>query len=182
MGLQVKIFTNGVKAILKEQRGKKPALLQVFDSENCMVAQREIQSRVQRDGSRTLEKITLRQANEGQNQIEYISTTVGNSGRWNSYRAVLPEYSDEVYINQNMTLSNMLRQSEYHKEFKNHCMALNFLGFPLQKATATPMTKFEELKATLDRMYQQWYNPKTCELRESVKPMMSSSVKKEFNI
>lgn len=182
MASQIKFFTNGVKAILREQRGKKPALLQIFDSENCMVAQREIKSNIQRDGSRKLEKISLRQAKEGQNQIEYMSTIAENSGAWNSYRAVLPECSDDVFINQHVKFSNLTSMSEYHKEFTNNCTALNFFGFPLKKPSTHPMSKLEELRATLDKMYQQWYNPQTGELRESVKPMMSSSVKKEFNI
>ena len=43
MPLQVKLFANGIKAVLKEQKGlKQPAVLRIFDKEGCLIKQREI--------------------------------------------------------------------------------------------------------------------------------------------
>ncbi|MGN0030395.1 MAG: hypothetical protein ACI37Q_00395 [Candidatus Gastranaerophilaceae bacterium] len=182
MVTQVKLFGNGIKTILKRQRGKRPALLQIFDSENCMIAQRECISRVRKDGSRELQKITLRQSKDSQGQIEYLSTIADKSGGWNSYRGVLPQYSDDIFINQHSNFPNLENLTEYHKEYIGRSGLFKYLDFPLLKASTQPMTKLEELNSTLDRMFRQWYLPKSCKLKEKVNPMMSSSIKKEFNI
>ena len=43
MVLQVsKIFSNGMKVVLKEQNGKTPGLLRVFDKDGCLIVNREI--------------------------------------------------------------------------------------------------------------------------------------------
>lgn len=81
MSLQVKMFTNGMKAILREQSGTSPALLRVSDKKGCMVAQREILKSKTFDGTKALEKMTLNADEYGVLEKTYKSVEYNSSGK-----------------------------------------------------------------------------------------------------
>lgn len=176
MGLQqIKMFSNGVKAVLTP-KGKGRQLMQVFDKENCMIAQREVQTRTSAlTGSKTLEKLTLRQNKEGANMVEYLATTSHPTRSWSSRRIVRPEYSDSVFINNNITYAGGEKDAHYFQEFFWNNSDLKHLKFPLLKRTNQTKTKFEEVRETLSAMWGQWYNPSN---KGQVKPMMPKSLEK----
>ena len=90
MALQVKLFTNGIKAVLREQRGNQPTVLRMFDKDGCMVAQRKILSKHYTTGERTLEKVTLKADYHDAYDIdlkkEYKAVTFDAKDKMNSFR------------------------------------------------------------------------------------------------
>ena len=113
MAPQVKLLANGIKAVLTAQRGSKPGLLQVFDKDNCMIAHREVLSKVNKQGERTLEKLTLRDNKYMDQQIEYLETTTRKDGSWSSSRTV--DIYGDCYINYNDIKSGK-KSVDYYKE------------------------------------------------------------------
>ena len=81
MSLQVKMFTNGMKAVLREQYGTTPALLRVFDKKGCLVAQREILKSRTFDGTKALEKMTLNADKYGTLEKTYKSVEYNSLGK-----------------------------------------------------------------------------------------------------
>lgn len=179
--MSVKIFDNGMKVVLM-QSAKRPALLQVFDKDNCMLAQREIKSTVKKDGSKLLEKLTIRQSKNADSQIEYLSikTNPSDTFLWNSRRAVCVNDSDNVYINQRESDFHGDSYSEYHIESMGNNQDFRDLKFPFVKPRIIPMSKLDELKLTLNKMWEQWHTP-TGKFRKNFKPLMPRSVKNLFN-
>lgn len=155
MAPQIKIFANGVKSVLTS-KGNGRSLLQVFDKENCMIAQREIQSKKGLfPGSKTIEKLTLRKDKESDGMIEYLSSTTGRNSSWSSSRIVYPEFGDKLYHNGN--IGNDIYYFQESTYGQNN--ALKRLDFPLLKKTNQTKTKYDELIETMDNMWKQWFNP-----------------------
>ena len=176
MGMQVKLFENGVKAVLMP-KGKGRQLMQIFNKENCMIAQREIKSDVFKDGTRRLEKLTLRKNKCEEGMIEHLtinsSLTPSSKYGWASRRTVQPEYSDSVFINDNW--SGLGDKGLYYFQEKGNS-ALNTL--PLLSKTNQTKTKLDEIRETFDAMFCQWYNPRTGLFR--TKPMMPKSIQEQI--
>lgn len=173
MAPQIKMFANGVKSVLTS-KGNGRSLLQVFDRENCMIAQREIQSKKGLfPGSKTIEKLTLRKNKESEGMIEYLSSTTGQNGSCASSRVVCREFGDELFCNNNM--HNDIYYFQESTYGQNN--ALKRLDFPLLKKTNQTKTKYDELRETMDNMWKQWFNPKS---KGQVKPMMPKSLEKQI--
>ena len=82
MVLQVsKIFSNGMKVVLKEQNGRTPGLLRVFDKDGCLIANREILKSKTFDRTDALEKMTLRADNYGNLEKTYTSVVRDRAGK-----------------------------------------------------------------------------------------------------
>lgn len=89
---QVKLFANGVKSVLKGQTANKPAVLQLFDKDGCMIAQRQILSRSNADG-KYLEKLTVKaDAASPQDGIDLVKSYKGVV--WNNEKEVIRLYQD----------------------------------------------------------------------------------------
>jgi len=183
---QVKLFANGVKAVLQPATKKKQSVLRLFDKEGCMIAQREIQNRSQ-FGSRVLEKITLR-SNKNDGNVETILKYNGGNGFRKEVRAAAPrnynrfnvtektiERSGETYSHSYtddacglMTEIPLLRPASYETLLTN-------LRKKYGETAATQMVKKLEVDRTLNRMKQQWFNGKHA--RPQVKPMRAAGAK-----
>ena len=97
MSLQlVKLFGNGMKAVLKEQSGTKPALLRVFDANGCMVAQREILKSRTFDGTKALEKMTLNADMYGSLEKTYKSVEYNSLGKVRNRTYIGADFGKEV--------------------------------------------------------------------------------------
>ncbi len=180
MGIQVKMFANGVKAVL-QSKGKGRELLQVFDKENCMVAQREILSEVsKRDGSRILSKISIRENKDADGLFEYMRTITEKNGAWHSYRRVTSGDGYSQYMNNCTKLSNGKDIYYYQKLLFDEPIIRDF---PLLKKTNLPMppnAKNIEVMETRSKMWNQWFDFKKSKQREPVKPMMPKSLEKQI--
>ena len=74
MVLQVsKIFSNGMKVVLKEQNGRTPGLLRVFDKNGCLIANREILKSKTFDRTDALEKMTLQEGQDHEKTIHLFA-------------------------------------------------------------------------------------------------------------
>lgn len=174
--MQIKLFDNGVKSILTPN-GKGRKLLQVFDKENCMISQREIQSGTSLlRGSKELSKITLRQNKETAGMIESLKTYTEPNGAWASSR-VLHYQGGDVFINNNITWRDGEKDAFYFKESISDNLDLKYLDFPLLKKANRTKTKYDELVETLDNMRKQWFNPQA---KGQVKPMMPKNLEKHI--
>ena len=96
MSLQVKMFTNGMKAVLREQCGTSPALLRVFDKKGCMVAQREILKSRTFDGTKALEKMTLNADKFGTLEKTYKSVEYNSLGKVRNRTHISADVGQEV--------------------------------------------------------------------------------------
>lgn len=175
MAPQVKLLANGIKAVLTAQRGSKPGLLQVFDKDNCMIAHREVLSKVNKQGERTLEKLTLRDNKYMDQQIEYLETTTRKDGSWSSSRTV--DIYGDCYINYNDIKSGK-KSVDYYKEESPFGKSYGYCrNFPLLKSTRTTTTKAEEIDSTLSLMLNQWFKPGYIE-RETPRPLLTPAKEK----
>lgn len=96
MSLQVKMFTNGMKAVLREQSGISPALLRVFDKKGYMVAQREILKSKTFDGTKALEKMTLNADKFGTLEKTYKSVEYNSLGKVRNRTYIGADFGKEV--------------------------------------------------------------------------------------
>lgn len=109
MAPQIKMFANGMKAVLTSAKGNKPSVLRVFDKNGCLTAQRTIRS-VHLQENRTLEKMTLTAQKDEDGVVNlaknYVGKTFNNEGkmvdiieRQGTYLVHLPFTSREINCN-----------------------------------------------------------------------------------
>lgn len=87
MGLQVKLFANGIKAVLKPETKNSQAVLKLFNKDGCLISQREIQNKTN-EGTRVLEKLTLRANDKGEKSIETLRKDILAKGYSIEHREV----------------------------------------------------------------------------------------------
>ena len=161
---QVKLFANGVKAVLTPANKKNinsSSVLRIFDKDGCLIAHREIRNLLKFNG--TMDKLTIRKDKSfGANgrsiirelfvkrnkraKMEYTKWTQTSKG---GYKRTVQQGRKGIAVPDDSSL---------------------YEGMPLLSRTPVGTSKEDEVLTLLGKMRQQWFKPKKLDYVELATP------------
>ena len=162
---QVKLFANGVKAVLTPANKKNvdsSSVLRIFDKDGCLIAHREVRNLLKFNG--TMDKLTIRKDKSfgayGRSIIRELF--VKRNKRAKMEYTKWTQSSKDGYV-------GTVQQGRNGTPVRDNCFSL-YEGMPLLSRTPVGTSKEDEVLTLLGKMRQQWFKPKKLDYVELATP------------